>query len=315
PALYGMVAMGAVFASAAQAPLTSMASVVEMTGDFAITLPVMLAVAISSALARRLTYGTIYTTKLLRRGTDIERPTPSSVFHNVTVAQAMQPLPTALAAAQVLTSHGSTAPAEDDSSGTAPPAGNSQPAGPDKGESTGAPAAGGGASDWSLLAGPVLRSREPQALFSDETLNQALRQLVLYGRDGLPVVAPDTQQLIGWITNRNVLTAVQERLDASATEAEQGELAADFAAPDPQGRLHTPGTPLTGYQILEITITSQSTASGRRVDAIDWPLGSLIMATTHLGRTHAARHDTTLAPGDRITVLTPSPPPADTPAL
>src|SRR6202034_482611 len=46
PALYAVVAMGAVFTSAARAPLTSPASVVEMTGDFSLTLPVMLAVAI-----------------------------------------------------------------------------------------------------------------------------------------------------------------------------------------------------------------------------------------------------------------------------
>ena len=52
PALYAVVAMGAVFASAARAPLTSLASVVEMTGDFALTLPVMLAVAIATALSR-----------------------------------------------------------------------------------------------------------------------------------------------------------------------------------------------------------------------------------------------------------------------
>ena len=74
PALYAVVAMGAVFTSAARAPLTSLASVVEMSGDFALTLPVMLAVAIASTVSRALSYGTIYTTKLLRRGTDIDRP-------------------------------------------------------------------------------------------------------------------------------------------------------------------------------------------------------------------------------------------------
>ena len=67
PALYAVVAMGAVFAAAARAPLTSLASVVEMTGDFTLTLPVMLAVAIATATSRALSYGTIYTTKLLRR--------------------------------------------------------------------------------------------------------------------------------------------------------------------------------------------------------------------------------------------------------
>ena len=37
-------------------------------------LPVMLAVAIATGLARRLSYGTIYTRKLLWRGLDIELP-------------------------------------------------------------------------------------------------------------------------------------------------------------------------------------------------------------------------------------------------
>ena len=74
PALYGVVAMGGVFAGAAQAPLTAIASVVEMTGNYGLTVPIMLATGIAAALARRFTYGSIYTTKLLRRGIDIERP-------------------------------------------------------------------------------------------------------------------------------------------------------------------------------------------------------------------------------------------------
>jgi CIC family chloride channel protein len=92
PALYAVVGMGAVFTSAARAPLTSLASVVEMTGDFSLTLPVMLAVAIATALSRGLSYGTIYTTKLLRRGTDIDRPAPAGVLADMTVGDAMRPL-------------------------------------------------------------------------------------------------------------------------------------------------------------------------------------------------------------------------------
>lgn len=281
PALYGMVAMGGVFAAAAQAPLTSLASVVEMTGAFGLTLPVMVAVGVATAVSKRLTYGTIYTTKLLRRGTDIERPTPSSALHEVTVGAAMQPLPAGVAEEhrRVRDTNGSSRePVAADSS----------------------------AALWPVLAGPVLRSRKPQALFRDETLNQALRQLVLYGRDGLPVVSTETHELIGWITNRNVLAAVNERLEATAAEAEQAELAADFGAPDPQARLHEPNTPLDNYEILEITITRDSLASGRRVGDLGWPSGSLVVATTHRGRTHAAHADTTLGPGDRITVLAPT---------
>jgi CIC family chloride channel protein len=79
PAVYGVIAMGAVFAAAAQAPLTSIASVVEMTGSYGLMLPVMLAVAVATAAARRLSYGTIYTRKLLRRGIDIGMPAASDV--------------------------------------------------------------------------------------------------------------------------------------------------------------------------------------------------------------------------------------------
>lgn len=91
PALYAVVAMGAVFTAAARAPLTSLASVVEMTGDFSLTLPVMLAVAIASMVSRALSYGTIYTTKLLRRGTDIDRSTPWRALHDLKIATAMRP--------------------------------------------------------------------------------------------------------------------------------------------------------------------------------------------------------------------------------
>jgi chloride channel protein, CIC family len=76
PALYAVVAMGAVFASAARAPLTSVASVVELTGDYVLTLPVMLAVAVAAAVSRALSYSTVYTAKLLRRGVDIDRAAP-----------------------------------------------------------------------------------------------------------------------------------------------------------------------------------------------------------------------------------------------
>ena len=84
--------MGGVFAAAAQAPLTAIASVVEMTGNFTLTLPVMLAAGIAAAVSKRLTYGSIYTTKLLRRGIDIERPRASNALEKPTVADVMQPL-------------------------------------------------------------------------------------------------------------------------------------------------------------------------------------------------------------------------------
>jgi CIC family chloride channel protein len=92
PAMYAILAMGGVFAGAAQAPLTAIASVVEMTGNFTLTLPVMLTCGIAAAISKQLSYGSIYTTKLLRRGIDIERPKTANVLPTLTVADVPQPV-------------------------------------------------------------------------------------------------------------------------------------------------------------------------------------------------------------------------------
>ena len=49
PAVFAVVAMGAVFGAATHAPLTAIASALEMTGNFTLAVPVMLAVGIACA--------------------------------------------------------------------------------------------------------------------------------------------------------------------------------------------------------------------------------------------------------------------------
>ena len=63
-----------------------------------------------------------------------------------------------------------------------------------------------------LLPGPVTHQRNPQVLFASESLARALRQLELYGRDGLPVLSADGQHRQGWITSQNVLQAVARHM-------------------------------------------------------------------------------------------------------
>ncbi len=72
PAIFAVVAMGGVFGAAAQAPLTATASAVEMTGNYSLILPALLVVGVATALAKHLSTESIYTTKLSRRGVDID---------------------------------------------------------------------------------------------------------------------------------------------------------------------------------------------------------------------------------------------------
>ncbi|MGH7860873.1 MAG: chloride channel protein [Candidatus Dormibacteraceae bacterium] len=278
PAIYGVIAMGAVFAAAAQAPLTGLASVVEMTGNFTLTLPVMLAVGLAVGLSKRLTYGTIYTTKLLRRGTDIERPTPSSMLQVLTVTDVMQPL----------------APAD----GTEPSSvvGSSRQTGSNA------------IVEWIPHHGEITDRQRPQALFADETLGQALRQLVLYGPAGLPVISVDGRSVTGWVTNRDVVRAMAERIERSRAEVAQGRLAAEFAAPGATERLHAPSQSLDGFDLVEVRLTGDTSDGGRSLDDVQLPAGSIPAAVTKGRRTYALQSDTALDAGDRLLVLIPTSP-------
>ena len=271
PALYAVVAMGAVFASAARAPLTSVASVVEMTGDFTLTLPVMLAVAVATAASRALSYGTIYTTKLLRRGRDIDRAAPWRAFGDLKAADAMRPFPAPLVMAGESDGHGR-----------------------------------GAVPDSVPLPGPVTHRSEPQAIYATESLAQTLRQLEAYGRDGLPVLSDDGQHVEGWITNASVLQAVADELGSTPARAGQARgTEAGQTAQDGAGA--APPTPLPGYQVLEVTISSGSPAAGMRLASIRWPAGSIPVSLLRHRKLQDARPGVILAAGDRISVLARTP--------
>lgn len=88
PAAYGLVAMAALFAAAAEAPITAIAIVFEMSNDYAIVLPLMIATAVATALGRRLIGGTIDDLTLYRRGID---------WNSLRVPHALADLPAASA--------------------------------------------------------------------------------------------------------------------------------------------------------------------------------------------------------------------------
>ena len=184
------------------------------------------------------------------------------------------------------------------------------------GESGPADSPGAAEQPWADLIGAVADIRRPQALFADETLDQALRQLVLYGPAGLPVLSHDGERLLGWITRQNVLGAIAQRVGASAREIEQGALAGEYARPDAEARVHTPSTPLDGYQLVEIVIGPHSPALGQRLDEVAWPPRTIAAAVTEGREIVAPRPDLELRVGERVVLLAPAAPRAhDTEAL
>ncbi|GAB3668302.1 chloride channel protein [Nocardioides korecus] len=72
PGTYALVGMGAVFAGSARAPITAVVILFELTGEYTIILPMMLAIVLATGVSHLLSHDTVYTRKLLRRGIDLE---------------------------------------------------------------------------------------------------------------------------------------------------------------------------------------------------------------------------------------------------
>ena len=170
------------------------------------------------------------------------------------------------------------------------------------------PREGGGPAPGPSLPGPVTHQRDPQILFSNESVAQALRQLEVYGHDGLPVLSPDGQQILGWVTNAGVLRAIAQQIDTSRQQAPQAQLTADWAPGGPGPARREAPTPLTGYQVLEVTIPEGSSAAGQPLGAITWPHGWTAVSALHHRQLGTPDPSLVLSPGDRINLLVPRPP-------
>jgi len=88
---YALVGMGAVFAGATHASISAVIIMFEMTGDYKIVLPLMLAVVTATLLSSLLLKGeSIYTLKLTRRGVRLRRGQDVDVLRAVQVEEVMR---------------------------------------------------------------------------------------------------------------------------------------------------------------------------------------------------------------------------------
>lgn len=89
PGAYALVGMAAFFSGAARAPVTAILILFEMTNDYNIILPLMLATVMSTMISRIISHDTIYTLKLSRRGVNLEQGQDLDIMQRVTVEEVM----------------------------------------------------------------------------------------------------------------------------------------------------------------------------------------------------------------------------------
>lgn len=95
-AIYGVIGMGAAFAAASRAPLTAVFIIIEMTRQYSLILPMMLAVGIATGISLFMTRSTIYTQKLHRRGDRLSDPVSATLLGTSTAADLMHQQPQVL---------------------------------------------------------------------------------------------------------------------------------------------------------------------------------------------------------------------------
>jgi CIC family chloride channel protein len=89
PGAYSIVGMGAVVSATTHGPLAAILILFEMTGDYKIILPLMLACIIATLASGQLLRDSIYTLKLARRGIDLKEGKEVNVLKSMFVKDVM----------------------------------------------------------------------------------------------------------------------------------------------------------------------------------------------------------------------------------
>ncbi len=299
PGAYALVGMGAVFAAAARAPITSVLIMFELTGDYRIILPLMLAIVLAAGLSAIVTDDTIYTLKLRRRGIDILRGRPANFMEVLTVGQAMQRVPAGVPADQTIgefvdrfVSDGREALPVVDEAGTY------------RGVVTAQQVEGGMRENALHATAGSLAQRLP-TLTPNESLEQALVLLMRQEVSGLPVVTADGERIIGWLTHRDVLRSYAQTVGEQVAAAEGTPPSS--AQPSAPALTASRRTALAGrlrdYRIVDLAVGAGSPIAGRTIRELRWPAFCLPVAVRRGDSSFRPGPDTIIEPGDRLTIL------------
>jgi CIC family chloride channel protein len=280
---YGLVGMGALFAGVAHAPMTAIIILFEMTGDYRIIGPLMVACVVSSLLSEFLGRESIYTRKLARRGVDVFGAEPD-LLDAIAVRDAMvadtAALPQSATVQELLAMF-----ARGDAA--------SIPVVDRRGvligivsRSDAESAVLHGSPD--ATAGDIM-TPDPVTCSADESLTLALQRLTSRDVAALPVVDPDeTGRVVGMLRRRDIIAAYDR------ARRERPEIVA---------RVDRLRESVAGARVFEVEVLGGSTAANIQVRDLSLPADTLLVAVRRGERTLIPRGDTVLRPGDRIVAV------------
>ncbi len=284
PGAFALVGMAAVFAAAARAPMTAIVIAFELTSDYDLVLPLMLAAGLATFIADRIQPASVYSWTLARRGIVYGEPDDVDLMQTVRVSEVMTVDPDVLTADMTLPD----ARAEFRRTGH-----HGFPVLDARrrliGVCTLSDVAVGDGSDDSLTVGDVC-TRQLLTVTPQDPVYLALRRMATIDVGRLPVVAShDHQQLVGLIRRSDLVTAYRQAVTRSLVSQQRSELR----------RLRD----LAGTNFLEVQVTDDSPAAGRRIRSVAWPRHTLLTSVHRAGELIMPDGSTELRPGDRVSAI------------
>ena len=280
---YGLVGMGAVFAGAARAPITSVIILFELTGDYRIILPLMIAVVVATLISEGLSRDTIYTLKLRRRGIDLRAGKEVNAMGGIRVAQAMRTeVAQALATSTVAEAGEKLEESRERALLVVDEAGNLDGIVTIRDVERALLDNEPGATLAKVASRPV------QTAFPDEPLSEVIRRMGVQDLGQLPVVERSSPRVpIGILRRVDVIRAYSKSMIGRIETQRQRPVL-------PQE--------LRGTRFVEVKVEPGTVLAGRRLAELKLPPDTLVVAVERGQETVVPRGSTQLLAGDRVLI-------------
>lgn len=283
---FAMVGMAAVLGGAVNAPLTAILLLFEMTNDYRIILPLMIAVVVSLVVSQRLMHESVYSMALLRKGIRLHHGHDIEVLQGIYVREVMrtdvttiQQDNTVASAAELLFQlHRHGVIVVDHAGNLAGVFALQDLNKVDR-------------QRWPELSVGEVCTRNVLVAHPDETLGEALQRMSAADVGRLPVVArEDPRRILGVLRRADVIRAYDIALTRRATLRHRAQ----------QVRLGA----FSGMDVEEIVITDGSPCVGKRMREIPWPHDCVVASIQRGGQTIIPRGDTQIQRGDLLLLVT-----------
>ena len=286
PGAFASVGMAATFAGASRAPITSVLFLVEMTDDFDLMVPLLIAITIATVVSQLLSRGTIYSIKAERLGVSVEEDVePSDVMAQLRVSDAMSPMMEAFGPDTTLDEITLAFEGDPD-----PIALVVRENGEIYGILTGADIGEALAHGERLATAADICSTRMRTIHPDQTLHEALNIFTSQNLRALPVVEENNPwQPAGLLRRADIMRAYAAAVDRRASR-------------DRRQRLR-PVRRSDNVRYLELRVTPESGLDGTELSDLHLTEDAVIVAVRHEGATLIPRGHTQLAEGDRLTII------------